>query len=312
MMNTNTSSHIRRVLVMIFCIAAITRAGTVVLKTSFVVMYKDRATIEADFYVDHAHPRPNPPAKDGDMHVAGRSPDEVGLPMVAEVMNAAQSSEQDAVKRIHSVEGTGKAVHIVGAWRLWFEHPAQKQIQFASVPVADNTNPDHSFEIHPITNFDADDISISFQAIRGFTPYDAKTAFPYYESLTATVSSTDSAITIESKKSQYNYAEFYIQLKGKPLKLDDGGYAVLADVFDKDSEKDDDAVATGVRMIFVPGTPPLQKLTHDGLGQGDELHVIGIPRVNLNAIYSFVQANHGRCATRKLPYEMIIVAVVGK
>lgn len=311
-MNTNSSTCFRRLLVMVFCIFAFAHAGTVVLKKSFVEKYKDRATIEADFYVDHAHVRPNSPAKDGDMHVAGRSPNEVGLPMVAEVMNAAQSSQQQAVKRIHDVEGGDRAVHIAGAWRLWFEHPAQKQIQFASVPVADNTNPDHSFEIHPITEFDEEDISTSFQPIRGFTPYDAKKAFPYYESLTATVSSTDSAISIESKKSQYNYAEFYIQLKGAPLKLADGGYAVLADVFDSDSEDDDEAIATGVRMIFVPGTPPLQKLTHDKLGQSDELHVIGIPRINLNAIYAFVQANNGRTATRKLPYEMIIVAVIGK
>jgi len=31
------------------------------------------------------------------------------------------------MNRIHAVEGTGTAVPISGAWRLWFEHPATSQ-----------------------------------------------------------------------------------------------------------------------------------------------------------------------------------------
>src|ERR1700751_563153 len=73
--------------------------GTLVLKKAFVTKYRNRATIDASFFVDHAHKQPNPPAKDGDMHVAGRAPKEVGLPMVAEVVNAARTQEQAAVTR---------------------------------------------------------------------------------------------------------------------------------------------------------------------------------------------------------------------
>ena len=40
------------------------------------------------------------------------------------------------------------------------------------------------------------------------------------------------------------------------------------------------------------------------------MHVIGIPRINLNAVSTFIAVNGGQKLTRKLPYEMIIVAVV--
>jgi len=283
--------------------------GTVVLKRAFVKKYKDRATIDATFVVEHAHKKPNAPAKDGDMHVAGQAPKEVGLPMVAEVINAVQTDEQKAVKRVHDVEGTKIPVPISGAWRFWFEHPATSQTQFASFPVAANTNPDHSFEIHPVTSFDGNDVSVSFQRIPGFTPYPASKAFASYESLTFTVSATATAVTLTSKKSGYNYTQFRMLLKGTPKKLDDGGFAVLADVFDAGSEETEESIAANVRMIFVPNTAPLKELLTRKLGDGDTLTVIGIPRINLNAVFGFVNAGSGRPAARKLPYEMIVIAL---
>ena len=280
--------------------------NTVVLKRAFVEQYKDRATIDVSFFVDHAHKRPNAPANDGDMHVAGRAQKEVGLPMVAEVMNAAQPGETTAVTEIHAVEGNNSQLPVTGVWRFWFEHPAKQQIQFADVPVPGNTNPDHSFEIHPITKFDKNDVTGAFQPVTGFQPYDAETAFGGYEKLKITVSATDSAVSISASKAAYNYAEFEMTLAGSPKMLADGGYAVLANV----NGKADESIASNVRMIFVPGTPPLQQLLSEKLGDGDTMHVIGIPRINLNAISAFVSASGGQTLTRKLPYEMIIVAVV--
>ena len=280
--------------------------NTVVLKRAFVEQYKDRATIDASFFVDHAHKHPNAPAADGDMHVAGRAQKEVGLPMVAEVMNAAQPGEGAAVKEIHAVEGNKTQLPITGVWRFWFEHPAKQQIQFANVPVPGNTNPDHSFEIHPITKFDKNDVTGAFQPVAGFQPYDAATAFGGYEKLKVTVSATDSAVSISASKAAYNYAEFEMTLAGSPKKLADGGYAVLANI----NGKADESIASNIRMIFVPGTPPLQQLLSEKLGDGDTMHVIGIPRINLNAISAFVNASGGQTLSRKLPYEMIIVAVV--
>jgi hypothetical protein len=284
--------------------------NTVVLKSAFVEKYKDRATIEATFTVDHAHKKPNPPANDGDMHVAGRAPKEVGLPMVAEVMNAAQDDEQPAVDDIHELEGENKPVTIKGVWRFWFEHPSKSQVQFAPVPVPTNTNPDHSFEIHPITVFDGKGVQAGFEEVKGFDPYDAETAFTYYESLKATVSSTGSGISISAAKAKYNYTEFNITLAGNPKELaasdEKGGYIALADI----NGKGDEPIATNVRMIFVPGTPPADKVKK--LGKGDEMHLIGIPRINLNAVSTMAAATGKTPVTKKLPYEMIIVAALDK
>jgi hypothetical protein len=291
----------------LFLIAAGASAqnNTVVLKRAFVEQYKDRATIEATFFVDHAHKTPNRPAADGDEHVAGRAQKEVGLPMVAEIMNAALPGEAQALTEVHAVEGKNQQITIVGAWRFWFEHPATNQVQFAAVPVPANTNPDHSFEIHPITVFAGDDVSGAMVPVKGFTPHDGVKAFTAYEKLKATVSGNASAISISASKGEFNYTQFEITLSGKPKKLSDGGYAVLADV----SGEGDDPVASGIRMIFLPGTSPLQQLLTNKLGSGDQLQVIGIPRVNLNAISASVQKNGGRAITGKLPYEMIIVAI---
>ena len=296
----------RRVLLVLLFLAVIPAAvgGSVVLKKAWVNKFKDRATIDASFTVDHAHKRPNAPKNDGDMHVAGRAPKDVGLPMVAEVMNAAKSTAAQALTDIHSVEGQDKVVTVEGAWRLWFEHPADSQVQFADFPPAANTNPDHSFEIHPITKFGSDDLTQTFLPVPGFTPYDAEKAFGAYEKLTITVQSTTSAITLTAKKTGYNYVQFTMRMTGAPKKLADGGYAVFADVMGTN----DDAIASKVRMIFVPGTPPCTQLITQKLGDGDEMDVIGIPRLNLNAVWSFVSGAGNNGATRKLPYEMIIVA----
>ena len=45
----------------------------ITLKNEFIEKYKDEATISASFIVDKAHPHPNPPKKDGDLHAAGRA-----------------------------------------------------------------------------------------------------------------------------------------------------------------------------------------------------------------------------------------------
>ena len=280
--------------------------NTVVLKKAWVEKYKDSATITATFLVDHAHKAPNAPAADGDEHVAGRAQKDVGLPMVAEIMNAAQPGEASALSDVHKVEGQNQEVTITGAWRFWFEHPAKRQVQFAAVPVAANTNPDHSFEIHPITVFDSNDVSGSLLPVKGFSPHAGATAFAGYEKAKVTVSGNDSAISISASKGEFNYTQFEFTINGKPMKLTDGGFAVLADV----SGEGDETIASGIRMIFLPNTPPLKQLLDQNLGAGDKLEVIGIPRVNLNAISKSVQANGGKAITGKLPYEMIIVGIV--
>jgi hypothetical protein len=280
-------------------------AGTVVLKKAFIEKYKNRATIDALFIVDHAHARPNPPAKDGDIHVAGRADQQVGLPMVAEVMNAA--SEGTAVNEIHKDEAHNQAVPISGVWRLWLEHPSPNpQIQFDPVPPANNTNPDHSFEIHPITKFAGNAVLDSFHFVPGFPAHTASDSFASYEKLSLTLKVSASAVTISSPKAGFNYVDFFIELVGRPIRLDDGGHVVLANVL---SESQGEPIVKNIRMIFVAGTDPDDKLTKGSAGAGTELHVLGIPRISLNAISSFISQGGNNTTGRKLPYEMIIVGV---
>ena len=282
-------------------------AGSVTLKRAFIDKYKNRATIDASFIVDHAHPHPNPPQKDGDMHVAGRAQKDVGLPMVAEVMNAAQKAQGIAVTDIHTDENGKTVVPISGVWRFWFEHPSTApQIQFATVPPAQNTNPDHCFEIHPITKFDGKDVLNSFQFVPGFDAHAAKASFDSYEKLTVSLKWTSSAVTITSPKAGFNYVDFFIEFVGTPQPLDDGGMVALANVLE---EEGGEPLVENIRMIFVGGTPPAAQLKNQPPAENDVWHVLGIPRVSLEAISTFISQGGSSATKRKLPYEMIIVGV---
>jgi len=279
-------------------------AGILILKLAWVEEYKNRATIDASFIIDHAHKTPNAPAEDGDMHVSGRAAKEVGLPMVAEVVNARSADEKAALDLIHLREGQDVAVPVSGAWRVWFEHPGDRQVQFQKVDKPGNTNPDHNFEIHPVTKIGDELLLKSFHVIQGFTPKPAKAAFEIYNKQEILIRATKTAVTLEAKKVGFNYAVFRMRLLGKPKKLKDDGLAALADVLDNKAG-DEDALAVKIRMIFVARTKPWELV--QGKDDGDEFDAIGIPRVDLAQIAAFA-ANAGSAGVkRKLPYEMIIV-----
>jgi len=281
-------------------------AGTVVLKRAWVVKYKDRATIDADMLVDDAHPHPNTPKKDSDLHFAGRAK-QVGLPMVAEIMNAVQASQKDAVDLIHARQGTNTAVDVKGAWRLWFEHPpatAQKQ-SFVLPQGKPGTNPAHVFEIHPVTRVGTKAVGESLFPIKDYVTKEAADSFNRFKKLKATVTTTASAITIQSPMIGFNYVEFDLRARGVDKPLSDGGRVVLADALDDSG----DPVAESVRMIFLPSTKPAAHIAADPLGDGDELHVLGIPRVNLNGLYTFAYSAENDGKPRQLPYEIVVVAI---
>lgn len=148
---------------------------TIVLQNGFIEEYKDRVTIQTEYVIDKAHKKPNSPKLDGDLHVAGRA-DEVKLPIVAEIMNAA--SDAAAVKIVHDAEGTTRKVKLSGAWRLWCEHGGNsEQIQGAHLDPFETTNPPHVFEIHPITKLNNHDVMPTLKPILGFKTKDAHDAF---------------------------------------------------------------------------------------------------------------------------------------
>lgn len=299
----------------LFCSPLVCRADiTISLTKGFVKKFKDKATIATTFSVDKFHERPNAVGKgsdDGDVHIAGRDT-VVRLPMVAEIING--RSEEDTFDFLLRTS-PDVGVSMTGVWRLWFEHPGHvDQIQGQTVPPATNTNPDHIFEYHPVVNFGGFNCLDSFLPIRNekakppreFRGYPATTAFPSYETRPATITKSNTAIMITSNKAAYNYAEFEMKLAGKPKDVGDG-FIVFAEVFAVGA--DEPVMETTRRMVFVKGSPPADAVKN--LRKGDTLHVLGIPRVNLNAVSAIVSnLASGEEFSEMLPYEMIIVAVL--
>jgi len=286
---------------------------TVSLKKVFVQQFKDKATISTKFRIDQHHNSANPigsGSKDGDIHIAGRD-SVVKLPMVSEIING--KKENSALKFLLTTT-SGQSVNLTGVWRLWFEHPGSAdQIQGTTVPPADDTNPDHIFEFHPVVQFGTFNLLDSFAPIKNgskeFRGYPAETAFPAYEKRPAVITVSNSAIMISSTKAAYNYAEFEMRLAGKPKDVGDG-FIVFANVYSIGSGDDDDPLFEATRrMVFVKGSAPAEAV--EKLKKGDRLQVLGIPRVNLNEVFAIASGLHGdEVFDETLPYEMIIVAIL--
>jgi hypothetical protein len=287
---------------------------TVALAKGFVKKYKDKATIPTTFRVDKHHNTPNPiggGSDDGDIHIAGRD-SVVRLPMVAEIINGKR--ENDTFNFLMQTTA-GESIPLVGVWRLWFEHPGHDdQIQGQTVPVPTNTNPDHIFEFHPVATFGGFDCLDSFLPIADqsneFRGYPADKAFGAYEQRPGTITESNTAIMITSNKAGYNYTEFEMRLTGKPKDVGDG-YIVLANIYNAGAPANADPLTQEPRrMIFVKDSKPADKIAT--MKKGDKLHVLGIPRVNLNEVYAIASGlqGHEEYSEGGLPYEMIIVALL--
>jgi hypothetical protein len=291
------------------------------LRKDFIKTYKDKATITTSFHVD-AVPKDASPhsvnegSDDGDIHMAGRDT-VVLLPLVAEIINARMEKDSLAFLKKMLKDGTlGQEVDITGIWRIWFEHlGTEPQLQGGDFPAPTSSNIAHAFELHPVTVFGAFECRDSFVPIvnkntsppKVFKAYDATKAFAHYESLTAKIRATDTGVTLTAGLGQLNYAEFVMELAGKPKGVGDG-YIVPAKVYAV-GNSDQPVVQRNRRMIFAKESPPANKVKD--LVKGDTLRVIGIPRVNLNKVLSIAdKLTPNEQYEGALPYEMIIVAVL--
>jgi len=274
----------------------------ITLDNSFIEAHKNTATISTNFVVEKAHKRPNPPSKDGDMHVAGRA-EEVRLPIVAEIMNAA--AEGAAVNAVHAAEGTGEAIPMTGAWRIWTEHGGDS-IQTQGAPIAPykNANPDHVFEMHPVTSVNDISVTDSFHPIEGFEAKDADQAFHRYENTRCKITPQESTTTITTTMAGFNYVEFLMIANKDPYPVT-GGHMVMASIDNLEGE----LLVRNRRMVFVEGTEPAAALQN--IGVGGCLHVLGIPRLNLSLVSWRAKHAHDRpdALVWSLPYEMIVVGV---
>lgn len=276
---------------------------SVTLNNSFIEKYKNRATIDAQFIVDHSKGQPNSGSKDGDMHIAGRDPKNIGMPAVAELMNA--KDHLDAVQIANDAEGTGQPVAVTGAWRIWNEHGGDNQFQQGKkVAAASTSNPDHVFEIHPVSSIGGVALHASFKDIPGYSPKLPENAFPMYEQVRSTIVPTSGKTTIISNGIGYNYVKFQMVLNEQPFAISDGAVASA-----KVQDLEGHLLLRSKRMVFVKNTPP-EVATRD-LDEGSCLQVLGIPRVDL-ALVSWRVKNHNdprKPLTWNLPYEIIVVGV---
>lgn len=280
---------------------------TITLDNSFIDKFKDRATIAANYTVLHAHPKPNTPAKDGDLHAAGRAP-EIGLSTVAEIMNAKLNPK--AVGAIHDSESSGDPVAVEGVWRLWCEHGGDsEQVQGQTPPPPiDNTNPPHVFEIHPLTAVGDNRLESSLKPIVGFKYKDADQAFLAYEKLASQITPGASQTTLRTTMGGYNYVEFVLELNEDPTHQLDDGLTVFASVLNTAG----DLLVRNRRMVFVKDTAPFKKVST--LKKGDQLHVVGVPRISLALLSWRLQhaTERPEVLNWTLPYEIVVVAVLPK
>jgi hypothetical protein len=297
---------------------AASRPSQVVLKKEWIARLADRATISGEMLIDDCLTKPKKPSKsqpsnDGDIHAAGRSK-QVGLPMVAEIMNA--QDKLNAVSRVADFKKSKAAANFTGVWRLWFEHPPSGQTQIQDFKDlgrgGPGTNPAHCFEVHPLTQFDNIPLQQTFHEVPGYNPKDAKSAFGRYEKLKISLAADSRTVTLSSSMIGFNYVRFKIQLQDQATDLKDSngevtGKQAMVDVYEAEAADDSEPLATAIRAIFVRGTKPEQAVSQ--LQGGDELVVWGIPRLNLNAVETFLQAGGTQATNRKLTYEMVIVAV---
>jgi len=275
----------------------------ITLENSFIENYKNRVTIDVAFTVDKTDGHPHPKFLDGDFHISGRAP-EIGLPIVAEIKNAAL--EQEVVSVIRHAEGTGRPLRMVGVWRLWPEHVGKaSEVQGEYVSPTGFTNPDHVFEIHPLTRVDNQSLLDSLHPVEGYSPGKADAVFRSLQSVKCTILPTQETTTIVTAKGQFNDVEFLLEIAGDPPQIAQDGTFVNAAVLDLKGDR----LVDKVRMVFLKDTPPERAVS--GLRHGQRLHVFALPRIDLSNVAWRTQhsKDNPELLNLTLPYEVIVVGV---
>ena len=221
----------------------------VTLDRAFLERYKNRVTISVAFTVDNALESPNPNLLDGDFHIAGRAT-EIGFRLVAEIKNADSALRARAV--VQRAESTHTAIPMTGVWRLWSEHAVIPENQNQPVPVLTTPNPDHIFELHPLTMVGNVSLLETFHPVEGYRPGSAKRTFEIYQGAEVTLKVHPTTVTLTTSNWLYNDVHFLLQPSGAPPLVVGDGRFVTASALDTDGN----VLVEGLRMILVKGTAP--------------------------------------------------------
>jgi hypothetical protein len=283
------------------------------LRKTFIDSIKNKITIKANYQIYFAHKHANAAANDGDLHFAGYDR-KIGLPIVAEIMNA--KDQTDAVALVHQKEGNGtpsETVALTGVWRLWCEHPGDifDFKQGKNDIAIENTNPPHVFEIHPAIKIDDLDLSPSLHEINDFKYKDAEDAFGRYANLRCKLSKKGKYVLLETNGIGYNYVDFWIKLNSdSKLRVTDGLFAycsVYNSSFDPEDPEEDNLISHKLRIGFIKGSVLYAKI--DSLSKGSFVHVVGIPRIDLALVSWRIEhaTDRPEALEWNLPLEMIAV-----
>ena len=298
---------------------AASQGSNIVLKTAWAQKYRNRVSIEANVTILKVSGK----EVDADIHGGSRE-NQIGLPMVAEILNGAEPSQQPA--RSGLAPGTNPQKNVYGAWRIWFEHPPSggTQCQHFTGQAPDiclnqtltgpDSNPKHSFEIHPI--FEVDGVRVGRSSLVVGTNAQIKETDQAFRVYTGpnkkiTIARTTSGITLNSLQIMDNYVRMRVRVRqtSTPTKRNDGstdGGWIRADVLVSDPDLADRA--SNLRVFYFLDSMPGDRLKTAAVD--DEFEIVAIPRLNLDAILSASQAN--QVVQIPLPFEFVAVGMVGQ
>lgn len=303
----------------VLCITSISQS-IITLRRTFIDSFKNRVTITSDYDVWFTHHKPNRPKDDGDIHAAGYDK-KIGMPTVAEVMNA--KDEQESIDLFIAHEGKGKAnnpkLPITGVWRLWPEHMGSGSKFFQGMKLSramikkKTTNPDHVFEIHPVTSVGDIDVIKSIRNIEGYTPKIAGNAFTQFKKKNCSISSSKKTISFQTSMIGLNYVDMWIRIDSL-WEVEDGAFAycrILDSNFDPESSDiSNKTVSKKTRIVLVKNSECYNKAMDTEIGE--YMHIIGTPRIDL-AILSWrewVSKKRPEVLAWKLPVEIIAAGII--
>ncbi len=270
---------------------------------SFIARLMNRATMDVEFVVEQANRAPFPAFIDGDLHFAGRSP-QVGLPVVGEIINAAE--EKAVIDLVHEAQKSAKPLALSGVWRIWPEHAGNGvEVQGQGGPPTESANPDHVFEIHPVTAIAGVSLLNSFHPVEGFRPGAPALVIPSLEKVHARLTVRHGDVVIATQKGLFNDLGFIMEVADERQRVTADARFVTASLLDTDGS----VLGRGRRMVFVRDTAPERAVR--GLGRGARLHVYGMPRIDLSEIHRRLEESWRQPSLldEHLPYEVVILGV---
>jgi len=180
----------------------------------------------------------------------------------------------------HVQDNLGGTIQMIGVWRIWPEHGGESHhVQGEADPndITD-TNPDHIFEIHPLTQVGPFSVRSGFHPIPNFKTKNAQDAFQNYEGARSKITPKTDTTQIRLSQATYNYVEFKLELLETPSHELDDGLTAFARVRALDGE----TIVQKRRMVFVKGTKPETNIRN--LTAGQCMHALGMPRLNLTLV----------------------------